>query len=249
MSPMLSSLAFVGFAVVAASAESAACADGALDEEMCTLQTVSVHSSTRTGARADPCDDSTRIPCKHAPWVSCVNARCTAADVGGMALCGCTKHSAGYSVAPSENGGAPCWQTEMGDNGIVRSGKDMCEAMREGALYATKDIYTNDPFETVAICPPMTPFAMCWGAECTEVPGEEDKVNCLCPVVASTNETAVQEIFVPESMCASATDACSMLFPGKFKSHEPHGKSLHSKVVHKEMRDSTRCYDYRTQSK
>ena len=152
---------------------------------------------------AATCGITDPYPCEAPGWVYCINAVCESEPTvdpllyGGKPFnkCSCWQPSnTDLSILPlSNDGGANCVL------GSGPSGKEMCAAMKGGALISTygpdgtfrdqetKDGPTKFSLQS-AMCKPHTPWAWCWGAPCVKDPESPTGITCHCPYMTSTNE-------------------------------------------------------------
>merc|ERR1719277_2916891 len=111
--------------------------------------------------------------CDAAGWVYCQDAQCWQPTNGDV------------SSLPGSNAGASCVINAQNPSwNLPATGKDMCDAMKAGALFSTWGPEGWKPPLVISECPARTPWAWCWGAPCEFRDGD---VICDCPVMISDN--------------------------------------------------------------
>merc|ERR1712187_680864 len=121
------------------------------------------------------------------------------------------------SYAPiADNDGASCVMNQQNpDLNLPSGGKEMCDAMKKGALVSTYGPEGWKPPLVFNKCPAKTPWAWCCGAPCNKIDGD---IICDCPMMISDND-ADQFISISETQCSLEKDPCSYVHNGS-----PNGK-------------------------
>merc|ERR1719343_442229 len=169
-----------------------------------------------------PCSGGTSYTCDAEGWVYCQDATCSEPVVkNGVlvseCLCWAPPSNNNTSYAPvSENAGASCVMNHQNPSlKLPSGGKEMCDAMKNGALVSTYGPNGWKPPLVFNKCPAKTPWAWCWGAPCTKKDGD---IICDCPMMISNNDDD-QFISISQSQCNLESDPCSFVHNGS-----PNGK-------------------------
>jgi len=203
-------------------------------EEMAALHLLQVTTGAkrkkRTKTAADPfmvdvdggpCSGGTSYMCDAPGWVYCQDAPCSEPVVKNGVLvseCLCwAPPDTNVSYAPvAENAGASCAMNHQNPKlKLPSGGKEMCDAMKKGALVSTYGPKGWKPPLVFNKCPAKTKWAWCWGAPCNEKDGD---IICDCPMMISDNDDD-QFISISQSECNLEEDPCSYVHNGS-----PNGK-------------------------